>query len=109
MYLKVTMFGFSQRFGRILYFCSKNGPLLNVILSTLYLEKFSVRLKIKIERNNRMISPTVSLKLPEQGKTFKLENLLFMIYVEKTSNFEDVPPLSYMYHAKKHFDNLLKR
>ena len=32
------------------------------------------------------------LKLPEQVKKLKLENLLLMTYVEKTPDFEVAPP-----------------
>ena len=35
---KITMFGFISTIGRILYFCSNNGPLPNVIFSALYLK-----------------------------------------------------------------------
>ena len=46
---KFTLFVFFRRFGRILYFCSNNGPLPNVIFSTLYLKNslFDWRLKSK--------------------------------------------------------------
>ena len=44
---KVTVFGFLRRFGRILYFCSNNGPLPNVIFSALYLKKSLLDWRLK--------------------------------------------------------------
>ena len=38
-----------------------------------------------------LVSLKIYLKLPEQCKQLKLEKLLLMTYVEKTSYFEDVP------------------
>ena len=38
------------------------------------------------------VLPNIDLKLPEQCKTLKLENVLLMTYVEKTSYFEVAPP-----------------
>ena len=46
------------------------------------------------------------LKLPEDGKKLKVENMLLMIYVEKTPYFEVVPPCHTML-TNTHIDILL--
>ena len=92
---KVTVCLFVFRgFGRILYFCSNNGPLLSIIFSVLYLKS---KIENLIFRNWPKVFkivdlPNFFLKLPEQCTKMKLENLLFMTYGYKTSYFEVAPP-----------------
>ena len=105
--VKVTMLFFPRRFGRILYLCSNNGPLPNVIFSTWYLKNSLLdwRLKCKEMRTCLKIVDFTEffLKLPEQCEKFKLKTLLLMTYVI----FWGCAAL--LYHGNKHIDNLYKK
>ena len=96
MYFQSHNVCFFPRFGRILYFCSNNGPLPNAIFSALYLKNSLLPWKLKSKEMTECLKlqnwTRPILQIAEQGKKLKFESLLLMTYVEKSSYLEIVPP-----------------